>query len=111
MTILLSIGIGLHTIVTLQMKTIREMGDSVLAFHAADTGIEKALYCLYKRRCEGCSRNTLPFVCSGNVGQASYFVEALQAGDTKCPKPQNLYYCLKSTGTYKETRRAIEASY
>jgi len=44
MFILIAIGLGISLIIVSQMKMIRGMGDSVVAFYAADTGIEHALY-------------------------------------------------------------------
>ena len=104
MIIVLAIGLGISTIIVSQMKMIRGMGDSVVAIFAADTGIERALYALYK---EGAS---LPFTYSGSVGDSSYSVEGWLAGSVDCPTPPNDYYCLKSIGTYKGTKRAIEGS-
>jgi len=110
MTILLAIGFGLSTIILSQMKMIRGMGDSVVALHAADTGIEEALYTLYKEKAPNCSASALPFNCSGSVGQASYSVQAIAAGSPGCPQPPIEYYCLKSIGNYKGTKRAIEVT-
>lgn len=44
MFILLAVGLGISTILVSQMKMIKGMGDSVIAFYAADTGIERILY-------------------------------------------------------------------
>jgi hypothetical protein len=44
MTVLLAIGLGISTIILFQLRMIRGMGDSVKAFCAADTGIERILY-------------------------------------------------------------------
>jgi len=43
MFVLLSIGVGLSTILVGQIRTIAGIGDSVVAFYAADTGIEREL--------------------------------------------------------------------
>lgn len=115
MSILLAVGLGMSTLLLTQMRMIRGMGDSVVAFYAADTGIEKALFELYKTGilppCSGLCSNPPTSPCVGNVGEASYCVEGYSAGEPKCLKPPNQYFCIKSIGTYKGTRRAIEVSY
>jgi hypothetical protein len=111
LAILLAIGFGLSTIIISRMKMIREMGDSVISLHAADTGIERAMYALYK---EGIS---LPFNFSGYLDlnqngfqdpkEPTYQVNGLSPG-SNCSATS---FCLKSVGVYQETKRAIEASY
>jgi len=44
MTFLLTMGLGLTIIVLGQMRMLRDIGNSVIAFHAADSGIEEGLY-------------------------------------------------------------------
>lgn len=44
MFILIAIGLGVSLIIVSQMKMIKGMGDSVIAFYTADTGIEHSLY-------------------------------------------------------------------
>ncbi len=103
MAILLSIGLALSVILMGQMRMIKGMGDSVIAFYAADTGIEKALYKLFKEgTCPPCS-------FTGIIGEASYSVTGYSPG-SDCPSP-NQYYCIKSVGIYKGTRRSIEAAH
>lgn len=111
MGILVAIGAGLSVIIISQIKITREIGDSVVALMAADTGIEAALYNLYKTRLPNCSASSLPFTCTDNVRNAFFEVTAKGASDPACPNPPNEYYCLKSIGIYRETRRSIEASY
>ena len=91
MAILLSIGLGISAILFGQIKIIRGIGDSVVAFYAADTGIERAL-------AEGKS-------ASGVLENgAEYNVLFLTPG-SDC---LGLYYCLESVGSFKGTKRAIE---
>ena len=108
MTVFLSIGLGISVIIFSQMKVIKGMEDSVISFYAADTGIEQALYKLYT---EGAS---LPFSINGyldlnndgsqNSDEPTYSVSAVASGES-C---SSTYYCIKSTGFYKGTQRAIE---
>ena len=101
MAILLSIGLALSVILMGQMRMIRGMGDSVIAFYAADTGIEKALL----NRANPLS----VFGLSGTLeNDASYVVTVLSKGDEGCDADN---YCLRSVGIYRGIRRAIEVEY
>ena len=98
MTVLLVIAFGMSAILFGQMKIIGGMGNSVIAFYAADTGIERALY-----------ENATPTqTFSGSIGGASYNVSVISPGSDNCPS--NVNYCVKSIGIYKETRRAIQVN-
>lgn len=44
MTIIFSLALGVNAILTSQIIMIRDMGESVVAFHAANSGIEHTLY-------------------------------------------------------------------
>lgn len=44
MSIFLFIVLGMSTIIFQQLKATKRIGDSVAAFYAADTGIERSLY-------------------------------------------------------------------
>tara|TARA_Y100000310_G_scaffold85265_2_gene82126 strand:+ start:14227 stop:14553 length:327 start_codon:yes stop_codon:yes gene_type:complete len=91
MTIILTIALGISAILISQIKTMQEMGNSVISFYAADTGIERSLF-------EGGE-------VSGILDNgASYDVQLTLPG----PQCSGQSYCLKSIGVYKETRRAIE---
>lgn len=110
MAVLLALALGISAILYGQMKMIKGMKDSVIAFYAANTGVERVLY--------GISRNQFASTTSGNVGPASYQATLVcGAGYTQCPPPLATsttclapYYCLKSTGIYKDTKRAIHIS-
>jgi hypothetical protein len=71
MFILIAIGLGVSLIIVSQMKMIRGMGDSVIAFYGADTGIEHALYDVRQTNPPGEGN------VSGSVGSASYVVNKL----------------------------------
>ena len=110
MTILLAMALGISTILFSQIKITRELGNSVAAFYAADTGIEWMLYqdemcrrlspdcnlLICKEDCTGLLNQTFP---EKYVGQSSYIASVSNNGAT-----------IKSIGRYKETKRAIEAS-
>ena len=106
MSILMAISFGISAILISQIKMLGEIGHSVVAFYAADSGIEKAMYALYS---QGVSPSFINYL--GNVGEASYSVSGFEPGTSNCPNPPNQYYCIKSIGDYQKTKRAIEASY
>ena len=83
MAILLSIGLGMSAISFGQIKIIRGIGDSVVAFYAADTGIEEVLY-----------RGT--DVSGVLENGASYSAEILLSG----PECTASNYCIKSKGIF-----------
>lgn len=110
MAILLAIVLGISAILVGQIKMIREMENSVIAFYAADTGIEWILqyredpreFPIGNRPANSCTEsNPCP------LGQAEYYVEA-EASGWNCTANN---FCIRSVGVYKETTRAIEVSY
>jgi hypothetical protein len=96
MFILIAIGLGVSLIIVSQMKMIREMGDSVVALYAADTGIERALY---EKRTTG--QNWQNWPGSDPVGGASYTVKYVGNGEAMW----------QSNGTYQGVKRAIEITH
>lgn len=129
LAIILAIVLGLGTILIGQIKTIREMGNSVIAFYAADAGVEFVLKdALDYIRGEGpvlvndynisvgeafCK---VELVCCHNSDEDCVFYE----DGVDCPlippgNPDNEdvnceanYFCIRSVGTYSNTKRAIE---
>jgi len=106
MAILLAIVLGVSAILVSQIKITRGLENSVIAFYAADTGIEWIL----KYR-EDPINNRPPNTCTktnrcqlGN--EAEYYVEVRGIGNG-C----NSNFCIKSFGNYKGTNRAIEVEY
>jgi len=102
MSVLLAIVLGLSTILVGQIKILRGMENSVIAFYAADSGIEMVL--LDRANPIGLDG------CSGTLDNgAEYNITVEASGSGDCPSGIN--YCIKSTGSYKETSRAIEIRY
>lgn len=110
-TVLLAIVVGVSTILTKQFKMIREMGDSVVALYAADTGIERVLYDVINQRIDpnafywdnlsnGASYQTDVYCCG--AGANCVFT----VGGVPCPvgAPNAdctaVYYCIKSRGYF-----------
>ena len=102
MTVLLALALGISAILLGQMKVMRGMENSVIAFYAADTGIERTLYEILLGAGIGSSfEETLE-------NGPSYSAVIIAPGGNDCPLDVN--YCVKSVGIYKETRRAIRIS-
>lgn len=123
-SLLLAIAFGLTTILVGQIKISKEMGDSAIAFFAADTGIEKILYLDTTCSKTNCT-STEPFFGSLCKDQMDL------AGTTSCIGLYNYststllnngseYFAIatttaeatifKSKGIYRATQRAIEAT-
>lgn len=100
MTLLLALALGISAIVFGQIKTIRSMGDSVVALYAADTGIEDALM-----RADPLTECP----CAGSFANgAIYSVQTFLPTDPSCTGATN--YCVRSVGEFNGTRRAIQIS-
>ena len=105
MGILLSIALGVSTILFGQIRMVRGMGDSVIAFSAANTGMEIALY-------DGASPQS--HYGPTSLDGSSYEVWVTQppgGGASGIPEDEDCsapYFCIKSVGKFKDTRRAIE---
>lgn len=81
-----------------QIKVIYALSDSIIAFYAADTGIERVLYAIYQ---EGYvpSKGECPPAYKGTLeNEATYEVCVSDKSDST----------IFSTGTYKKTKRRIE---
>ena len=94
--ILLAIVLGAGTILLGQLKVIKGMENSIAAFYAADSGIERVLMD---------RSNPLPFDGYSETldNGASYEITVAVA-------PADNFY-IRSVGEYKGTKRAIEVVY
>ena len=120
MSILLAAVFSITSIVLVQIKSVKEAGDSVLAFYAADAGAEKALYDIlsnaeyldpsYDSEFE-ILINGSSYKCNVKITQplseplGNYPSGTSIEPSTDC---QGQYYCIKSIGTYRKIKRAIE---
>lgn len=98
LSMVVGVSFGLNAILISQINVTRGAGNSVLAFYAADSGIEKVL----KKR-ESPTGDTLTL---GNG--ASYVVTVKSSADSGCDADN---FCIISRGTYNETTRAIRVTY
>jgi hypothetical protein len=95
-SILLAIGLGLTVIIISQVKLMNNIGDSVVALYAADTGIEHSLY---NKRIE--EEGSGVFSDDQPIGPAVYIVSYFYDVNT-----DEGYWT--STGTFKGSKRSIE---
>lgn len=94
--IVMAIAIGVVGIVVTGSSLASGLGDSVRAFHIADTGIEKALYDLIKS-------GTSPTIDCNEFsfyGKSACLIQVTIEGDE-----------IKATGSYNGSQRRIEAIY
>ena len=103
-TFILAVALGLSTILISRIKVSHEIGYSVVALYAADSGIEEILYKIrVSKECDP-DNDCPPFPCctySGTLNAASYNVYVSSTSPV----------IIKSNGTYQSIRRAIEISY
>ena len=101
LTVFLAIVLGLSTIFLGQTRMFTEMGYSVIAFYAADAGIERVL-----------SQKNNPLPLNGYsatlTNGSKYRLLVFSSGESDCSAPR---YCIKSIGEYQGTYRAIEVIY
>ena len=95
-------AMGISSIFLSQAGLMRETGYSVIAFYAADAGIEEVLL----NRGNPFSVCTEENPCQLDNGAEYYIVIKTPGEDCEA-----LYYCIKSVGGYKETKRAVEINY
>ena len=101
MIALMTVVLGMSTILFKSMKMVGEMQDSVIAFCAADTGIEKVL--------DG-GENANGTLLEGNASWDAIVVATGTTGwGVLCPADVD-NFCIHSRGTYKEVKRAIQIS-
>ena len=107
LSLLLAIVFGISTIVFLQLQSVARIGESVIALSAADSGIEKTLYdrkfYSYPDELPPPSSFTLP-------NGASYQTTIYSPGDSECPLDTASWFCVKSIGVFKNTKRGLKVS-
>jgi hypothetical protein len=100
--LILGSALGVSTILLQETKMGREMGNSVVAFYAAETGIEQILM-TKQNPSTSCLQSSPCQLANG----ASYYLSILTPG-AACSASN---FCIKSIGIFKETRRGIEVKY
>jgi Tfp pilus assembly protein PilX len=108
LSVIFAIAMGLALIVFSQFRIQREIGYSVIALCAADTGVERALYEIYTTTTE----NPFSFSFSNVLldNGATFSVHVYPSSSVECD-PTTQYYCIKSQGVFGGVIRAVDASY
>jgi len=115
MSILLAAVFSISSVIFVQIKTIKGMGNSVLAYYAADTGAEAALDYLYSNNVPAGGRWTeslggsgyqYDFYITQPIGGTLKDVDGVSLPTTSTCTAQ--YYCIKSIGSYSDVKRAVE---
>lgn len=105
MSVVLAIALGINTILVSQLKTTKGLGDSVIAFYAADTAMEKFLYAIQKEGYlpwpdeEPCG---ISFACPQLSNGALYKIKVIQAGEE---------IVAGSKGVYRQSVRSLRLSF
>jgi Tfp pilus assembly protein PilX len=112
MTGLLALALGITSLLVRELKLSQEIANSVVAYSAADAGMERFMYGINQESldlttccCEdaGCSgENTKNCYSTSLSNEASYLV---------CTKKTTPPIEIKSTGTYKGTNRTIQVNF
>lgn len=96
--VILAVAIGVVSLVVSGANLVKGLGDSVRAFHIADSGMELALYEIRK---EGSTQNINCGVFFADYGITTCSVTIEDTGNIK----------IKSLGSYNGSQRRIEADY
>ncbi len=109
LSIVLAIALGLSAIMLKEVQFNRTAGFNVPAFFGADSGIEKLLT-IRNIPISSCPTAVAPCTLSNGV---TYWVVVTANGGTKPDGTScaSANYCIESTGSYRGTRRAMEANY
>jgi hypothetical protein len=108
MSVLLAISLGLSSIIIGGAKMAGVLGNSIKAFHAADTGMEKALYCV-KTNGGDCALSVTCANASNTFANGyGWTVTMFDSGGTSCTTSVSI---IESEGTYLTTKRKIETFY
>ena len=100
MVVTLAIALGLSTILFTQIRTVRGLENSVIAFSAADSGIERVL----EEGANATDTVDYSFYLDNNASSTPQYVATTSAD---CPdNTEN--FCINSRGTYGEFQRAIQ---
>ncbi|MFH1180981.1 MAG: pilus assembly PilX N-terminal domain-containing protein [bacterium] len=91
MSLLLAVVLGVNAILMGQLKSIKNIGESVAAFYAADAGIEEILI----NQSSSCSEASPCLLENG----ASYYLNILAPGR------------IQSVGQFSNTKRALEINF
>jgi Tfp pilus assembly protein PilX len=109
LAIMMAIVVGISTVIVIQLSNLKESGDSVVAFYAADAGIERALYD-NKILGTGPGDPSINDYVDDTKTIASYEATIIATTTPGCDTSNAKYYCITSIGKYEssDTRRGIQ---
>ena len=99
LSVILSVALGSSDIAIRQVQSMEGIGDSVVAFYAADHGIEQVMVMTTP-----ISISESPLGDNGVV----YEVTVIDSSDPDCDADN---YCITSVGSYRDAKRAIQSTY
>lgn len=108
LSVLLGISLGLTSLLVGQMKTLKNVEESVIAFYAADTGIERNLFQVQGVYTDislfaGGSAFTVETTCSLIFSSCADYCPTC-IFDAACDAPR---FCMTSNGQFNDIKRAI----
>ena len=98
LSVILSIALGSSDIAISQVQSMEGIGDSVVAFYAADHGVEEVMV----------MENPTSVSETELSNGATYEVTVIDSADPNCDADN---YCITSIGSYRKTKRAIQSDY
>ena len=112
LTIILGIILGLSSMVISQIRMVRGMEHSVIAFHAANSGVERALSIFPGLYPAGLPHSEGPTTITLSGGATTTYRIIINRG-TLAPGGStggcnSNYYCIISVGNFRGIERAIE---
>lgn len=121
MTTLLGISLGVSSLLFSQINILKGIGHSVFAFYATEAGLERALYldnteCLQVVEHAPCLTTQFGVIGAAPPGSvtlsngASYQIIAEAEGVGACPSGLGHSYCVKATGSFEQSRRAVRVA-
>lgn len=109
--VILGIALGLASLLLGQARTMRGMGNSVIAFFAADAGIERILLidakeCALDARQDACVQEKARLLGTVEVSNGAFYqVTVERGGEGACAAGS--MYCAQAFGSYMDARRSI----
>ena len=119
LSLLLAIALAGSSLLIGQLGRLKSSGNSVLAFYAADAGIERALY-LDNKNCSlsssvaeriTCVQTGIGGLTAGDktlANGATFSLEIAEGAAAFCPAGKN--YCVRSKGVFKDASRSLRTS-
>jgi len=111
LSLIAGVSLGMAGILLNEVKISRNIGNSVVALHAAGSGIETALKLKdnFSEICSslGCCEES-GFFCNVGTSGAKYFIRVYETGEGTCSSETA---CVQSIGIYRGVRRGLEVDY